>query len=224
MLHIHISSYYNVLTDIVLLSTGTDFWHTAAVHRLGVPALRLSDGPNGVRGTRFFGSTPAACLPCATALGSTFNTELLDQLGQLLGRECKAKGAHVLLGPTINIQRAPNGGRGFESFSEDPVLSGTLAGYYCQGVHKENIITTPKHFVCNDQEHERMAVNSILTERALREIYLMPFMLAIKLASPQAIMTAYNKVNGTHVSENPHILKDILRGEWGWEGLVMSDW
>ena len=185
--------------------------------------MRLSDGPNGVRGTRFFNGVPAACLPCATALGATFDTNLINSVGQLLGAEAKAKGAHVLLGPTINIQRSPLGGRGFESFSEDPFLSGTLAGAYCAGVQHENVIATVKHFVCNDQEHERMAVNSILTDRALREIYLMPFMLAIKIGKPHSVMTAYNKVNGTHVSEDPTIL-DILRKEWRWEGLLMSDW
>ena len=130
---------------------------------------------------------------------------------------------HVLLGPTINLQRGPLGGRGFESFAEDPHLSGTLASNYCKGVHTEHILTTPKHFVCNDQEHERMGVNSIVTERALREIYLMPFMLVIKDARPAAIMAAYNKVNGLHASENEALI-DILRKEWKWEGLVMSDW
>lgn len=202
---------------------GKDFWHTVSIPRLGVPSIRTSDGPNGVRGTRFFNSVPAACLPCATALGATFDTDLLYDVGKLLGQECKAKGVHVLLGPTINIQRGPLGGRGFESFAEDPYLSGMLASYYCKGVHSENILTTPKHFVCNDQEHERMGVNSIVTERALREIYLMPFMLAIKNAKPDAIMTAYNKVNGIHASENEHLI-DILRKEWKWQGLVMSDW
>lgn len=203
--------------------SGSDFWHTTPIPRLDIPTLRLSDGPNGVRGRRFFNGVPAACLPCATALGATFDTELLKSLGNLLGKEAKSKGAHVLLGPTINIQRSPLGGRGFESFSEDPYLSGVLAGEYCKGVKEEDIVATPKHFVCNDQEHERMAVDSILTERALREIYLMPFMLAIKGGDPAAMMTAYNKVNGTHVSENPKIF-DILRKEWGWSGLVMSDW
>jgi beta-glucosidase len=130
----------------------------------------------------------------------------------------------VVLGPTINIQRGPLGGRGFESFSEDPLLSGTLAGHYCKGLQERDIIATPKHFVCNDQEHERMAVNSILTDRALREIYLLPFQIAIKVAQPGAIMTAYNRVNGTHCSERPDLLHDILRGEWKWKGLVMSDW
>lgn len=202
---------------------GSDFWHTAPIPRLKIPALRLSDGPNGVRGIRFFDGVPAACFPCGTALGATFDIDLLQDVGRLLGDEAKTKGAHVLLGPTINIQRSPLGGRGFESFSEDPFLSGTLAGAYCLGVKEKDIIPTIKHFVCNDQEHERMAVDSILTDRALREIYLMPFMLAIKMSQPPAVMTAYNKVNGTHVSEN-HKIIDILRKDWNWQGLLMSDW
>lgn len=181
-------------------------------------------GPNGVRGTRFFGGVPAACLPCGTAIGATFNADLLVKVGNLLGDEARAKGAHVLLGPTINIQRSPIGGRGFESYSEDPFLSGVLAGFYCRGVQEKGIVPTLKHFVCNDQEHERMAVNAIVSERALREIYLLPFMVAIKLSQPGAIMTAYNKVNGIHAAENQHILKDILREEWKWKGLLMSDW
>ncbi|OAX79924.1 hypothetical protein ACJ72_05751 [Emergomyces africanus] len=208
----------------VALTAGVDFWHTAAVHRLGIPSLRFSDGPNGVRGTQFFNSVPSACFPCATALGATWDTELLHQVGKLLGEECKAKGAHVLLGPTINIQRSPLGGRGFESYSEDGVLSGTLAGHYCAGVIEENVIPTPKHFVCNDQEHERMGVDSIVTQRALREIYLKPFQIALKMAQPGAIMTAYNKINGIHVSEDKRIIDDILRKEWKWNGLIMSDW
>lgn len=203
---------------------GADFWHTAAVPRLGIPALRTSDGPNGVRGTRFFNGVPAACFPCATGLGATWDAELLHKVGNLLGEECKAKGAHILLGPTINIQRSPLGGRGFESYSEDGVLSGILAGHYCAGVIEENIIPTPKHFVCNDQEHERMGVDSIVTQRALREIYLKPFQIALKMSQPGAIMTAYNKINGTHASENKWIIEDILRKEWKWNGLLISDW
>ena len=202
---------------------GLDFWHTVPIPRLNIPSLRTSDGPNGVRGTRIFDGVPAACFPCSTALGATFDHDLLRSVGRLLGQEAKAKGAHILLGPTVNIQRAPTGGRGFESFSEDPFLSGSICAQYCNGVQEENIITTPKHFVCNDQEHERMAVNCIVTNRALREIYLMPFMLAVKNARPSALMTAYNKVNGIHASENPK-LYHILREEWNWDGLVMSDW
>ncbi|PWY75366.1 hypothetical protein BO70DRAFT_372618 [Aspergillus heteromorphus CBS 117.55] len=212
------------LDEKVALLTGDDFWHTVPIPRLGIPSIRLSDGPNGVRGTRFFGSVPAACLPCGTAIGATFDRELAVEIGHLLAAEAKAKGAHVILGPTINIQRGPLGGRGFESFSEDPLLSGTLAGHYCKGLKERNITATLKHFVCNDQEHERMAVNSVVTDRAMREIYLLPFMIAIALGKPGAIMTAYNKVNGIHASESPTLLHDILRGEWGWEGLLMSDW
>ena len=212
------------LSEKIALTAGKDFWHTTPIARLSIPSIRLSDGPNGVRGTRFFDGIPAACLPCGTAIGATFDENLVRQLGRLLGDEAKAKGAHVLLGPTINIQRSPLGGRGFESYSEDPFLSGVTAGNYCLGIQDRDIVPTLKHFVCNDQEHERMAVNSIVTERALREIYLSPFQTAIRIAQPGALMTAYNKVNGIHASENKRLLQGILRGEWGWNGLVMSDW
>ncbi|PWY79113.1 beta-glucosidase J [Aspergillus heteromorphus CBS 117.55] len=212
------------LGEKVALTAGVDFWHTASVERLNIPALRMSDGPNGVRGTRFFNGIPAACFPCATALGATWNTDLLHEVGQLMGEEAIAKGSHIILGPTINIQRSPLGGRGFESFAEDGLLSGTLAGHFCRGVQEKGVAATLKHFVCNDQEHERMAVNSIVTMRALREIYLLPFQLAMRICPPACVMTAYNKVNDTHVSENKEILTDILRREWKWDGLIMSDW
>ncbi|KAJ5626602.1 hypothetical protein N7528_004029 [Penicillium herquei] len=208
----------------VSLLSGEDFWHTVPIPRLDIPSIRLSDGPNGVRGTHFFSSVPAACLPCGTAIGATFDRDLALEVGHLLAAEAKAKGAHVILGPTINIARGPLGGRGFESYSEDPYLSGILAGHYCKGLKERNVSATLKHFVCNDQEHERMAVNSIVTDRALREIYLLPFMIAIALGKPDAVMTAYNKVNGLHAAENPELLQNILREEWGWDGLVMSDW
>ncbi|KAJ5494468.1 hypothetical protein N7463_010555 [Penicillium fimorum] len=200
-----------------------DIEHVLSELSLNEKVSLLSDGPNGVRGTRFFNGVPAACLPCATALGASFDSELIFSLGKLLGLECKAKGAHVLLGPTINIQRSPLGGRGFESFSEDPVLSGSLAASYCLGVQSENVIPTPKHLVCNDQEHERVAVSSLVTERALREIYLLPFQLAITSANPGALMTSYNKVNGCHASESPDLLQDVVRKEWNYKGLIVSD-
>ncbi|KAI5456702.1 putative glycosyl hydrolase [Mariannaea sp. PMI_226] len=219
----------HVLSELTLgekidLLSGIDGWHTAAIPRLGVPSLRASDGPNGVRGTRFFNGVLSACLPCETALGATFDSDLIYSLGRLLGLECKAKGAHILLGPTMNIQRGPLGGRGFESFSEDPVLSGLLASSYCKGVKTENIIPTPKHLVCNDQEHERVAVSATVTDRALREIYLLPFQLAIAGSQPGAMMTSYNKVNGTHASESPDLLDGIVRKEWDYKGLLVSDW
>ncbi|CAI7570357.1 unnamed protein product [Penicillium pancosmium] len=212
------------LGEKVALTAGRDFWHTVPIPRLNIPSLRMSDGPNGVRGTRFFNGIPAACFPCATALGATWDVELLSEVGKLMGEEAIAKGTHIVLGPTINIQRSPLGGRGFESFSEDGVLSGTLAGHMCKGMQEKGVAATLKHFVCNDQEHERMAVSSIVTERALREIYLFPFQVAMRICRSACIMTAYNKVNGTHVSENKTLIDDILRKEWGWDGLVMSDW
>ncbi|KAJ5937298.1 hypothetical protein N7454_004953 [Penicillium verhagenii] len=212
------------LGEKIALTAGHDFWHTAPIPRLNIPSLRMSDGPNGVRGTRFFNGVPAACFPCATALGATWDVDLLSEIGTLMGDEAIAKGTHIVLGPTINIQRSPLGGRGFESFSEDGVLSGTLAGHLCKGMQDKGVAATLKHFVCNDQEHERMAVNSILTQRALREIYLLPFQLAMRICRSACIMTAYNKVNGTHVSENEFLITDVLRKEWGWDGLVMSDW
>ncbi|KAJ5485542.1 beta-glucosidase I [Penicillium diatomitis] len=212
------------LGEKIALTAGRDFWHTNPVPRLNIPSLRTSDGPNGVRGTRFFNGVPAACFPCATALGATWDADLLGEIGLLMGEEAIAKGTHVILGPTINTQRSPLGGRGFESFSEDGVLSGTLAGYMVKGMQEKGVAATLKHFVCNDQEHERLAVNAIITDRALREIYLMPFQLAMRICRSACVMTAYNKINGTHVSENKAIIDDILRKEWGWEGLIMSDW
>lgn len=211
--------------EAILLTAGVGFWHTHEIARLGIPAVKVSDGPNGIRGNHFFMSTPAKCLPSATALGATWDTELIEEVGlKLLAGEAKLRAAPVILAPTCNIQRNPLGGRAFESFSEDPLLSGLIAAAYVKGVQKGGIGTTIKHFVCNDKEDDRMAYDAILSERALREIYLMPFMLAQKYAKPWCFMTSYNRVNGTHASENKHLLQDILRGEWGFEGLVMSDW
>jgi beta-glucosidase len=157
-------------------------------------------------------------------MGSTFNQALLREAGELMGRETIAKGAHVLLGPCINMQRSPLGGRGFESLSEDPVVAGLGAAALIRGIEGTGVVACIKHFVCNDQEHQRTLYNAIVTDRALREIYLKPFQIATRDAPPAMYMTAYNKVNGTHASENPVLLQMILREEWGWEGLVMSDW
>ncbi|KAJ1309840.1 hypothetical protein OPQ81_006605 [Rhizoctonia solani] len=208
----------------ILLLGAPNWWNTSKIERLGVPSVRMSDGPNGVRGSSHFLSSPAQCIPCATALGSTFDPELIHEVGSFLAVEAKTKSATVLLAPTCNIQRSPLGGRSFESFSEDPHLSGHLAAAYVAGLQDNGVAATIKHFVANDQEHERMAVDTILSERALREIYLMPFMIAQRDAGPWAYMTAYNRVHGTHVSECKRILGDILRKEWGFNGLVMSDW
>ncbi len=175
-------------------------------------------------GIQFFNGTPAACFPCGTGLGSSFDVELAREVGDMLGQECHHKGAHVLLGPTMNIQRSPLGGRGFESFSEDPNLSGHLAAAYVQGVQGQKVAATLKHFVGNEQEFERFSNDSIIPIRALREIYLEPFRIAQKLSKPECYMSGYNRVNGTHVSENKELLNGILREEWGFEGMIMSDW
>jgi beta-glucosidase len=184
----------------------------------------MSDGPNGVRGTKFFNGVPAACFPCGTGLGATWDSELLEAAGRVMADEARAKGASVILGPTINMQRSPLGGRGFESFSEDPHLSGSLAAAEIRGIQENGLSATIKHFVCNDQEHERQRVDVVISERALREIYLMPFQIALKDGDPKCFMTSYNKVNGIHCSESKRLLQDILRDEWGFKGLVLSDW
>ncbi|KAM0749713.1 glycoside hydrolase family 3 protein [Meredithblackwellia eburnea MCA 4105] len=212
------------INDKAKLLAGKDFWHFEDVPNASIPSVRVSDGPNGVRGLKFFNGTPASCFPSATGIGASFDTDLANEIGKALGDECVAKGAHTLLGPTTNMQRSPLGGRGFESFGEDPVLSGLISSAYINGLQSKNVSACLKHFVANDQEFERFSNDSVVSQRALREIYLEPFRLAVKHAKPNSLMTSYNKVNGTHASENEQILKDILRGEWGWEGLLMSDW
>ncbi|KAL4955337.1 glycosyl hydrolase family 3 N terminal domain-containing protein [Aspergillus filifer] len=206
-----------------LTSLGIDFWHTHPIPEFDVPSVRVTDGPNGIRGTKFFAGIPAACLPCGTALGAIWDRELLQRAGELIGDECIAKGAHCWLGPTVNMQRSPLGGRGFESFSEDPYLAGVSAASMIIGCESKGIIATVKHFVGNDQEHERRAVDVLVTPRALREIYLRPFQIVARDARPGALMTSYNKVNGKHVVENPEFY-DLIRKDWGWDPLVMSDW
>ncbi|KIP12383.1 glycoside hydrolase family 3 protein [Phlebiopsis gigantea 11061_1 CR5-6] len=208
----------------IALLGAPNWWNTTSIPRLAIPPVRMSDGPNGVRGSSHFVPTPAQCLPCATSLASTFDPELIHEAGAFLAAEAKIKSSVALLAPTCNIQRTPLGGRAFESFSEDPHLSGIMAAAYVNGLQSSGVAATIKHFVGNDQEHERTAADSVMSDRALREIYLYPFMLAQKLAKPWAYMTSYGRINGVHLSENPRFLQDILRKEWGFDGLVMSDW
>ncbi|KAI0340912.1 glycoside hydrolase family 3 protein [Trametopsis cervina] len=212
------------LASKIKLLTGQGWWHTEAIPESGVPAIRMSDGPNGVRGTRFFNGVPSSCFPASTGLGSSFDVELANKVGKALGDESRAKSVHVLLGPTINTQRSPLGGRGFESFSEDPHLNGKIAAAYVNGLQSTGVTACIKHFVANDQEFQRMSVSSEVSERALREIYMKPFQIAIKDANPWSVMTSYNRINGLHAAENKWLLEDVLRGEWGWTGLVTSDW
>ncbi|KDN34971.1 hypothetical protein RSAG8_11977, partial [Rhizoctonia solani AG-8 WAC10335] len=178
------------------------------------------------RGTKFFEGVPAACFPGATGLAASWDVEYLHSVGKTIALDCKDKGAHILLGPTVNIQRSPLGGRGFESYSEDPLLSGHMARAFIDGLQSEGVAATIKHFVANDSEFERMSISSEVSTRALREIYLRPFELACRdvKAPAWAVMTAYNRVNGLHASENKYLLDTILRKQWGWEGLIMSDW
>ncbi|KAJ7639107.1 glycoside hydrolase family 3 protein [Roridomyces roridus] len=211
------------LPQKIKLLAGSGWWHTEEIPDI-VPAIRLSDGPNGVRGTRFFNGVPASCFPSSSGLGSSFDVELASNVGKALADECRAKGVHVLLAPTVNTQRSPLGGRGFESFSEDPILNGTIAAAYINGLQSKGVSATIKHFVANDQEFERFSISSEVSERALREIYLKPFQIAVRDSKPWALMTCYNRVNGLHVSEDKRLIGDILRKEWGWEGMIMSDW
>ncbi|BGP37406.1 hypothetical protein JCM10450v2_001316 [Rhodotorula kratochvilovae] len=213
----------SITTKIKLLG-GKDFWTFEDSVEEGVPAVRTSDGPNGVRGRNFFNGVPSSCFPCGTGLAASFDKEMMHRVGEALGDECRAKSAHMLLGPTINIQRSPLGGRGFESYSEDPLLSGHIAAAYINGLQGKGVAATIKHFVTNDQEFERFSADSVVSQRALREIYLEPFRLAVKHSNPKSFMTSYNRLNGKHCSENQELLDGILRGEWGWNGLIMSDW
>uniref|UniRef100_L2FQX0 beta-glucosidase n=1 Tax=Colletotrichum fructicola (strain Nara gc5) TaxID=1213859 RepID=L2FQX0_COLFN len=212
------------LAEKISLLAGSDFWHSTPLSQYNVPAVKCTDGPNGVRGSRFFNPVPALCIPCGSGLGATWNSELIEQAGKLLSKECEAKGAHVWLGPTVNIIRSPLNGRGFESFSEDPHLSGILAGSIIKGVQSQGTLAALKHFVANDQETEKMSVDVCISDRALREIYLMPFQIALRDSNPRVVMSSYNKVQGLHVSESSKILQDILRKEWRFDGLIMSDW
>ncbi|KAI5827683.1 glycoside hydrolase family 3 protein [Schizophyllum commune Tattone D] len=208
----------------VKLLCGKGWWHTEPVPEVGIPSMRMSDGPNGVRGTQFFNGVPSSAFPSSTGLGSSFDVDLAEEVGKALADECRAKGCHILLGPTVNTQRSPLGGRGFESFSEDPVLNGTIAAAYINGLQSKGVSATIKHFVANDQEFERFSISADVSERALREIYLKPFQIALKKGNPWAFMSSYNRVNGLHVSEDKRLLNDVLRKEWGFNGLIMSDW
>src|SRR5512146_579941 len=212
------------LDEKLSLLAGVDLWHTAAIERLGIPSVKVTDGPNGARGAWGDLGPTSALFPVGTALAATWNTELIERTGAALAAEVKAKEAQVLLGPTVNIHRTPLGGRNFECYSEDPYLTGKIAAAYIRGLQKEGISACIKHFVCNDQEFERMSISAEVDECTLREIYLEPFRRAMAEAGPWAIMSSYNRLNGTYASENALLLKSLLKQEWGFDGLVVSDW
>lgn len=213
------------LDEKIALLAGADMWHTRPVERLGLPAMKVTDGPNGARGDGLLGTgTPTACVPSGSALGATWDPDLVRRVGELLGDEARAKGAHVLLAPTINLHRHPLGGRNFECYSEDPLLTGRLAAAFVQGVQSRGVATTPKHLVANDSEFERNTIDVHVDERTLREVYLRPFEEAVVGGGAWGVMSAYNRLGGTYCSEHRHLLTTVLREEWGFDGFVVSDW
>jgi beta-glucosidase len=207
----------------VELLAGADMWHTVGFTAPPVPVIRMSDGPAGVRGTSWDG-VRSASFPCGTALGATWDPELVREVGRALGREARSKSAHVLLAPTVNLHRTPIGGRNFECLSEDPVLTAELAVAYIEGVQGEGVAACVKHFAGNDTEFERMTISSEIDERTLRELYLVPFEAAVRRAGVRAVMSGYNRLNGTYCSEHHWLLTDVLRNEWDFDGVVISDW
>ncbi|MGH3304547.1 MAG: glycoside hydrolase family 3 protein, partial [Streptosporangiaceae bacterium] len=208
----------------VRLLSGADSWRTHDCPSIGLRAMVTSDGPNGVRGTTKDERRPSACLPCPSALGATWDGDLVYRVAAALGTEARSKGVDVLLAPTVNMMRTPLGGRGFEFFAEDPVLTASLAAAYVRGVQSAGVAATVKHFVANDSETERWTYDVQLPESALRELYLVPFEAAVREAGAWLVMAAYNKVNGTLMTENVRLLRDVLKNEWGFDGVVTSDW
>ena len=226
----------HVLTELTLeekasLTSGSGFWHTAPVERLGIPRIMVSDGPHGLRAqpgegdhVGLGGSVPATCFPTASAVASTWNPALLRRIGQALAQEARACNLSVILGPGINMKRSPLCGRNFEYFSEDPFLAGELAVGHVDGIQSSGVGTSVKHFAANNQETDRLRVDARVDERTLREIYLPAFERVVRAEQPWTVMCAYNKVNGQSASENAWLLTTVLREEFGFEGLVVSDW
>lgn len=209
------------LEEKVALLSGADFWNTVAIERLGIPSINVTDGPNGVRSNN---SEPTTLFPVGVAMASTWNPELIQSAAAAMGREAQAIGASVLLGPNINIQRVPLAGRNFEAYSEDPYLTSAIGVSFVRGVQSENVGASLKHFIANNQEHMRSTGSSNMDQRTLREIYMPAFERVVKEAKPWTVMAAYNKVNGVFMTENKTLLKDVLKGEWGFAGVVFSDW
>ncbi len=219
------------LEEKVSLCSGSDFWHTKEIKRLNIPSVMVSDGPSGLRKQDYEAgeksvntSIKAVCFPTGVSLAASFDVETVKNVGEAIGDECQAENVAAILGPGNNIKRSPLCGRNFEYYSEDPFLSGKIAAAFIQGVQSKGVGTSLKHFCANNQEYRRNSYDSRIDERTLREIYLRSFEIAVKDSGPWTVMCAYNMVNGVQMSENKHILTDILRNEWGFEGLVVSDW
>ena len=228
--------YQNIIEQMTLeekcsmLGGGTAF-ATRSYPRYGIPKMELSDGPHGLRkqgaGANHLGiggSLPATCFPTAATMANSWDPALGEELGRALGEEAAAQHVSVLLGPGLNMKRSPLCGRNFEYFSEDPYLAGRMAAAYVRGIQSNGISACPKHFAANSQEFKRMASDSIVDERTLREIYLTGFEIAVKESHPRCIMTSYNRVNGVYANEHPHLLQDVLKKEWGYDGMIVTDW
>ncbi len=219
------------LEEKASLCSGGDFWHTKPIERLGIPAVMMSDGPHGLRKQEGEGdhlglteSIKAVCFPAACAAASSFDTDLIHRMGQILGEECQAENLSVLLGPAVNIKRSPLCGRNFEYLSEDPYLAGKMAAAYISGVQSWDVGTSVKHFAANNQEYRRMNCSSEVDERTLREIYFPAFEITVKESQPKTIMCSYNKINGVYSADNEWLLTKVLRDEWGYKGYVVTDW
>ena len=213
------------------LCSGEDFWHTKGIERLGIPSVMVSDGPHGLRKQEdeadhlgINDSIKAVCFPAGCATASSFDRNLLEELGEIIGNECQAENISTILGPAMNIKRSPLCGRNFEYYSEDPLVSSEMASAFVRGVQSKSVGTSPKHFMANNQEYHRMTSSSEMDERTMREIYLASFENMVKKEKPWTIMNSYNKLNGTYLCENKEMLSDILRDEWGFDGYVMTDW
>lgn len=219
------------LEEKAAILSGASEWESRAIKRLDLPSIFFSDGPHGVRKQEGAGdhlglnaSVPATCFPTAATVANSWDESLGEELGKALGEEAAALGVDVLLGPGLNIKRSPLCGRNFEYFSEDPYLAGKMAASYVKGIQSRGVYACPKHFAVNSQEERRMAMNSVLDERTLREIYLTGFEIAVKEAKAKTIMSSYNEINGVYANENEHLLLEILRDEWGFDGIVVTDW
>ena len=219
------------LEEKASLCDGSDFWHLKGMEKYDIPVVMVCDGPHGLRkkdyskkGSSLSASVPSISFPTAATTAASWDPELLYEMGQALGKKCLKEEVGVLLGPGVNMKRSPLCGRNFEYFSEDPELAGEMAAGFINGVQSMGVGTSLKHFAVNSQETRRMVVDSVVDERALREVYLRAFEIATKKAKPWTVMNSYNKINGLHGSENPHTQTEILRNEWGWDGVVVSDW